>query len=148
MQLVDGQVNNLPFQFPSNGIVVPNQERRDQRYVSSYLVSIPFKRDSSSELLALIALMRMMMSFQFPSNGIVVPNKHFKHKPSYLPKVSIPFKRDSSSEQGWGWGYNKEAEKVSIPFKRDSSSEQTIVKNISIYLQFQFPSNGIVVPNF
>ena len=60
------------FQFPSNGIIVPNegyQEKAEQRRK----VSIPFKRDNSSERV----------------NLATADNK---------TRVSIPFKRDNSSE--------------------------------------------------
>ena len=86
------------FQFPSNGIVVPNTiEKMFDDVIDN--------------------------KFRFPSNGIVVPNAKWFEQDSPELSVSIPFKRDSSSERSWKRNAFDRIS-VSIPFKRDSSSEQ------------------------
>ena len=64
------------------------------------MVSIPFKRDSSSELRTIVNSQSesLITMFQFPSNGIVVPNQKWRPTAFNDVVVSIPFKRDSSSE--------------------------------------------------
>ena len=62
------------FQFPSNGIVVPNGFFNGNIGGVLIIVSIPFKRDSSSEHYEGRKAELEACSFQFPSNGIVVPN--------------------------------------------------------------------------
>ena len=62
------------------------------------IVSIPFKRDSLSEL-------------------------EEKQEETLTQEVSIPFKRDSLSELYYLIGENDNEISVSIPFKRDSLSE-------------------------
>ena len=87
-------------------------------------VSIPFKRESSSEQKRIRKRERLAQyEFQFPSNGKVVPNCSAVHPRSFRQYVSIPFKRESSSEQ----------------------VEQILKRWTTLW--FQFPSNGKVVPN-
>ena len=83
-------------------------------------VSIPFKRESVSELW------------------------HVMVKKFITLLVSIPFKRESVSEHAHSdFADNPSLVKVSIPFKRESVSEQVpkALGRSGIY-GFQFPSNG------
>ena len=163
------------FPFPSNGKVVPNEGWEGQGCCCGEKVSIPFKRESSSEHVLpireksvvefpfpsngkVVPNVKLIYAednhneeFQFPSNGKVVPNLTYndKNKLSYhLSLVSIPFKRESSSEL-----LHKFLKIlkicVSIPFKRESSSElDKIELNQNKIDAFPFPSNGKVVPNW
>ena len=70
------QINQTKFQFPSNGIIVPNTESCCRSTLRDSPVSIPFKRDNSSERYFFVSQSCTDLWFQFPSNGIIVPNCH------------------------------------------------------------------------
>ena len=138
------------FQFPSNGKAYP-KGRNEEYNCHNNQVSIPFKRESISKVP--------------PSSS---------HAGVNLP-VSIPFKRESISKvdvelgdlkpdqvfqfPSNGKAYPKTStgmvryeldRLVSIPFKRETISK--VVVRVwplqSVFLQFQFPSNGKAYPKF
>ena len=141
-----------------------------RRAVSHVRVSIPFKRESGSQVAQARRLSRARSwLFQFPSNG-KADHKRWErtHTRDYEHTVSIPFKRESGS-QGYGIRRTKTAHPhgVSIPFKRESGSQvlragieasaaygfnslqtgkritSTCIRlSSSALARFQFPSNG------
>ena len=126
------------------------------------MVSIPFKRESVSELLTekdsarqssyvfqfpsngkayLNDFLREMNiaigdgtdKFQFPSNGKAYLNRNTNI--GLMPKrdcVSIPFKRESVSEPKNERIANAAEVNVSIPFKRESVSERELPKELTL----------------
>ena len=110
------------FQFPSNGKVVPNRNGGSRIYLHRD-VSIPFKRESSSEPRWLRLYNHLKSKFQFPSNGKVVPNILLFLRLAIVYVFQFP-------SNG----------KV-VP-NRQKQVSSTMIKS-----KFQFPSNGIVFPN-
>ena len=117
-------ISHARFQFPSSGKLLPN--KRTLRISVSYMnvVSIPFKRETSSKLALERCLEYFQYLFQFPSSGKLLPNSKSMELHGLDQNVSIPFKRETSSKQGFRLivplaNYNK----VSIPFKRETSSK-------------------------
>ena len=115
---------HLQFQFPSNGKLLPNFRIGTGFQGSNRYVSIPFKRETSSKQQAI--------------EGVGI-------KPVL---VSIPFKRETSSKREV-WGSGCKLVWVSIPFKRETSSKPDIWAQYlaRLHLEFQFPSNGKLLPN-
>ena len=64
---------NTKFRFPSNGIVFPNSGCVGSNTEHRCKVSIPFQRESSSELTYADGHV-WFIEFRFPSNGKVVQN--------------------------------------------------------------------------
>ena len=92
------------------------------------LVSIPFKRESISELLSFTLMLKKNgIMFQFPSNGKAYLNSRSSRVRISLATantVSIPFKRESISEHRQRQSQRRAPPLVSIPFKRESISER------------------------
>ena len=114
------------FQFPSNGKAYLNFRFPNSRLYFNPRVSIPFKRESISEL-GKKAIEARTELFQFPSNGKAYLNFAEECKRSIHILVSIPFKRESISERFYVWFSAWKTSKVSIPFKRESISELHIL---------------------
>ena len=138
------------FQFPSNGKAYPKEQLRQKQKGSGIMVSIPFKRESGSKVVAALELhlalsfqfpsngkadpkslkttgIRLFLTsqFQFPSNGKADPKKVRSTHISPLQRVSIPFKRESGSKAIHIESALYEID-VSIPFKRESGSKETL----------------------
>ena len=107
----------------------PIQRAHSTSPLPSRMVSIPFKRESLSK--------------------VVAPEEDYK---MIVQKVSIPFKRESLSKDGghYAEGDINIFDLVSIPFKRESLSKE----NLGVVCQtwttrpFQFPSNGKAYPKW
>ena len=90
----------------------------------SETVSIPFKRESRSKVIAICGLGAAATGFQFPSNGKADPKSISNAFTARNKCVSIPFKRESRSKESTPPAEMvAKALVVSIPFKRESRSK-------------------------
>ena len=143
------------FQFPSNGKAYPKAER-NQGYVVSYFVSIPFKRESISKgfcnprharffysgfnslqtgkhiqsLYETLKTKITKLKFQFPSNGKAYPKRDTQR---FKPRFDFAMFQFPSNGKAYPKTFCFDDftilanVDVSIPFKRESISKECLI---------------------
>ena len=88
--------------------------------------------------------------FQFPSNGKLLPNYTVGEKDGELYVwFQFPSNGETSSKRELREEAERRKRRVSIPFKRENFFQTRLLASTPprLHLQFQFPSNGKLLPN-